>query len=334
MPVEVDTNSRDNRGAYLAEYSMTIQSLRPLTSETSQKTLGGLRPRHLHLKTFRIIAIAVLPFLVGCRDGSITASVNGSGGQTQTTPAQIDPVEESEPRFDTSRGKVLNGSEQPEAASPQMIRLELTLADGSFASCSGVVVAPGKVLTAGHCVTPAKEITAFTQGAAYATAAAVIAPGYLENPMLGAVFNDAAILTVPGLKAPALPLLVSSAVTPDETLSVFGFGLDEQGASGTLKFGSTAAAIVTPNHIFGAQFDGGNVNPCFGDSGGPLLATRTAADGSLIIGIVGVVSSGTVVNVDQENPSCDAGDVTLYTNLQNPALAAFISANAPGAAVL
>lgn len=267
-----------------------------------------------------LILICGLTF-AGCGDG--TSSVSGQSNNGNSAP-----------HFSGDRAKVLNGSEQPESASPQMVRVEIVDAGGAIASCSGVVIAPGKVLTAGHCTTIATQITVITEGAAFSVSQVRLAPGYVESPELKAVFNDAAVLSVPGLAAPALPIIASSVVASEAKLLVFGFGLDESGSSGTLKFGETIASLVTPNHIFGAAYDGGNVDPCFGDSGGPLIATTTAADGSVATGVVGLVSSGTESESNGDGSSCNKGDVTLYTNLQNPALLQFLKIAAPGILVL
>lgn len=291
--------------------------------------------------------------LLGCNgagsgDGSVKASLaqNPSfnlGSGSAITPNTATPNTETP---DTGanggsvsfsggeRAKVLNGSEQPESGSPQMVRLEIITTSGTLASCSGVVIAPGKVLTAGHCATIAKQITVFTQGAAYAASQSVIAPGYFESAELNAVFNDAAVISVPGLAAPALPIIASTPVSIDSALLVFGFGLDESGGSGVLKFGQTKAMIVTPNHVFGETFNGGNVDPCFGDSGGPLVATIAMSDGGIATGIVGVVSSGTESVSNGDTSVCSKGDVTLYTNLQNDGLLAFLKAYAPGVVIL
>ncbi len=266
--------------------------------------------------------------VLGCNDGSTRVTVKSNNLNSPSDQGGSVSFSSND------RAKVLNGSEQPELGSPQMMRLEIVTTDGALASCSGVVVAPGKVLTAGHCAVVAKQITVITQGAAYAASHVTIAPGYFESLELNAVFNDVAVVSVPGLAAPILPIIASSPILLDSELLVFGFGLDEAGGSGVLKFGSTKAMIITPNHVFGETFDGGNVDPCFGDSGGPLIGSAFFADGTPVIGIVGVVSSGTNSVSDGETTECKKGDVTLYTNLQNDGLLAFLVANAPGIVIL
>jgi len=227
---------------------------------------------------------------------------------------------------------VINGVGQPETSAPQMVRLEIALKSGKIGGCSGVIIAPGRVLTAAHCVVSvsANALTVFNRKAAYSVTRIDRAPGYRISITTNAVFNDAAVLVVRGLTAPALPIVVNERVSLASNLKVFGFGQDQNGETGRLRYGVTSASAVTQNHIFGAVFTGKNVNPCFGDSGGPLIisapSTKQLRSKASITttGIVAIVSSGT--NSDIE---CHKGDVTLYTNLQNPQVLKFIKRVAP-----
>jgi hypothetical protein len=190
---------------------------------------------------------------------------------------------------------------------------------GSYA-CTGTVVAPRLVLTAGHCVEDL-ELRASPQASDFrvltgatdrreatptAVSQVVVYPGF--NTMT--VQGDAGllILSTP-VSAPALPLASSSdsglleAGTP---ISIAGWGLTEHSHGGdppnVLRWGST---VTQPTRYcerrtqFLATFSPATqfctvdtpslaVSACFGDSGGPAIAKR--ADGSAVE--VGITSQG------------------------------------------
>ena len=149
-------------------------------------------------------------------------------------------------------------------------------------------------------------------------------PAYYPDPVVFAIFNDVAIIKTEPLNVPIMPIGISQPVAVGGPLMVIGYGLDENKELGTLKAGISTVVTVTENHIIGPPFDGSNVNPCNGDSGGPAVQDFTTAEGFKYSAIVGVVSTGTV-------SGCTDGDMTLYANVQNAGNFKFISDNVPDA---
>lgn len=219
--------------------------------------------------------------------------------------------------------KVINGVPVDPLVSPQMVEVQSVLADGSTLLCSGVSIAAENFLTAGHCV-PAGSIqtTVIVNGSPYSADKTTVHPQYSEAPELNAIFYDLAIVHVSGLALPTLGILGSVTLAPQAELIAYGFGLDSNGSAGTLNSGAVTVDFVTPNHIFSTPFDGSQAETCNGDSGGPVVYGYNDDAGNLVVGVVGLVSTGTV-------PGCDKGDVTLFTNLQNPAVLDFIAATSP-----
>lgn len=219
--------------------------------------------------------------------------------------------------------KIINSAPVDATTSPQIVAIKISSSTGD-ALCSGTVVAPQTVLTAGHCfenVYFRAEIQ--TSNGFLNVAKILVHPNYQAAPELGAIFNDLAILYVPDLNLPSLPILLSRSPQAGDIISTFGFGINQSGESGFLQNGLTKIAIATPNHLFTEPFDGEISNACNGDSGGPAILGFTDEFGNQGFGIVGLVSSGTQVG-------CVEGDITLYTNLQNQFILDFLNLNAPG----
>jgi len=107
-------------------------------------------------------------------------------------------------------------------------------------------------------------------------------------------------------------------------ISIFGYGVDENGVNQVLRSGQARVLAVDEQHI-AAGFSGEGSNSCSGDSGGPALNT-IQKDGRTQSGIVGVVSSGSV--------SCGPGDVALYANVTTSETLNFIQGAAPGVNLL
>jgi len=193
---------------------------------------------------------------------------------------------------------------------------------GGFA-CTGTVVAPRIVLTAGHCVEDL-ETSAIYPAAGYAIATgvadlaqvkhanvtrvsqALIYPGFKPSNLRG----DAGLLVLSTpVTAPALPLASAAdagllqAGTP---ISIAGWGLTSSGAKeapSELQSGSTIIQrseyckrqsaryypfYSTATQLCAADPPSYSVSPCHGDSGGPAIAIR--ADGSPVE--VGITSLG------------------------------------------
>lgn len=200
--------------------------------------------------------------------------------------------------------------------------------------CSGALIAPDVVLTAGHCTT------------AFAAKGAVIAVTFDPEPTADSTFVTGTPYTAPGFDPGGVPGLPGAAAqdvgvvvldepvsldnygtlpendvddaldVDDQPLTIVGYGVQEISRGGRRSgYGSRAAATLAPLTdlvalddqylalVASAGEDGG---ACFGDSGGPvLLGSRT---------VVGVVAAG--------EEGC--GGLSLATRLDTPEVVAFL----------
>lgn len=154
--------------------------------------------------------------------------------------------------------------------------------------CSGVVVAEGVALTAGHCVDPA----AFGH----------LRVGYWdptrpEAPVLSAVVHPELDVAVLFIDAAALPEELDPIPLFDgrvddtwigDRVELVGYGHTELGELGSLRFAAEAIAAVGPGTIM--VHGRGHSGACGGDSGSPLLARDD--DGR--VRVLGVLDSGHV----------------------------------------
>lgn len=270
------------------------------------------------MRTLNHLFFPVLLALAACNGGTTSVSVNSDNsapgsGQGSSVSGSVTGT------------RVANGTEVSFDASPQIVEISQRYLDGTPGVCSGVVIAPGTVLTAAHCF-PKEAISnvIVSNGLSYPIDEILVHPGFYSSPEVSAFFNDVAILKSKTLPAPPLAILQSIAISPDTEISVFGFGLDENKGFGVLKNGLLKIALVTDNHLFSEPYDGENVGACQGDSGGPAILGFTDAADVFHVGVVGIVSSGT-------GEDCSSGDSTLFVNLQNKDVAAFIAQAAPDA---
>lgn len=272
-----------------------------------------------------LLALTTVACLSACSGGdhfTVNATSNSSAHDGTSSGASISAS------LGQGQEKIINGVSIDASASPQIVRIDLSYSDGSTGICSGTAITSEIVLTAAHCFPPEITGASIANGLFSIKAESVaVHPGYAASVELNAIFNDIALVKFPGANLPSLPVLVSVPVKESDTIVTYGYGLNSDGEAGGLQNGAVAIGLVTPNHIFSTPFSGENADPCYGDSGGPAILGYTDVNGNFQVGIVGLVSSGTL-------QGCAEGDVTLFTNLQNADMASFILANAPGALIL
>jgi secreted trypsin-like serine protease len=200
--------------------------------------------------------------------------------------------------------------------------------------CSGALVAPDVVLTAGHCTS------------AFAAKDAEIAVTFDPEPTADSTFIPGTPYTAPGYAPDGVPGLPGAAAqdvgvvvldepvslssygalpennvddaldVADQPLTIVGYGVQEITRGGRRTgYGSRAAATLAPLTDLVALDDqylalvastGDDAGACFGDSGGPvLLGSRT---------VVGVVAAG--------EEGC--GGLSLASRLDTPEVIAFL----------
>ncbi|MGD0529963.1 MAG: trypsin-like serine protease, partial [Polyangiaceae bacterium] len=177
--------------------------------------------------------------------------------------------------------------------------------------CSGTLVGPYIVVTAGHCSVP--EVVQgghIAQGSSLADAGATIPIALaVAHPQfdLSTLTNDIAILVLASA-APATPVpLGTSPPAVGATVDLVGWGLtaEDAGDSGQKRQGQS-----TVTSLASTTFDVASMpsQPCEGDSGGPALATSNGVEA-----VVGITSHG--------DSACVAG--ATYTRV-DAYLASFI----------
>jgi secreted trypsin-like serine protease len=227
----------------------------------------------------------------------------------------------------SSTQKVANGEACPVArATDSSSVVKLVMIKGNFAGvCTGTVVSPTTILTAAHCFyggVSSIQIITTVKGKQYT----VPARSYTVHPEFGApdnvMFNDIAIVRASQrLSAPTTPILLSRSPAEFEDSLVAGYGQTENDgpAQDNVAAGRAIIDDVSDNHIY-INYTPSQAHPCKGDSGGALFVANGQG-----IAIVGVVSQSDP-RVEEEDV-CEPGDRTLYTNVRDPSVEAFIRAN-------
>jgi secreted trypsin-like serine protease len=170
------------------------------------------------------------------------------------------------------------------------------------AMCTGTLIAPDVVITAGHCIEtdPVEVVVGSVElaqpgGMAIAVKKAVAYPNWEHTFDVGVLVLEHA--------APMMPRAVASACTANEHLvagakvHVVGFGLTTKDGMGTnTRLHQAMIPVVDASCMHdpacepavapGGEFTagGGGVDACFGDSGGPIYIDT--AHGPALIGVV------------------------------------------------
>ncbi len=242
-------------------------------------------PRRFPLRSLPLAAAALL-------------ALAASAGATTNASTHARPV---------AHAAIIGGTTAPDGTWPWVAYIQAqTGSDGSGFACTGTVVSPNVILTAGHCavdegtgvtvpaadytvVTGAHNLNDISGGQVLSVSRVLPAPTF----NLSTLHDDASLLVLSSpTSAPAIPLAGSadSALTATGTsVAIAGWGLtngnDQTSAPAQLQQASTAIATDrTCTRPYGSGYDATtmvcgsdptsprHVSTCNGDSGGPLLA--------------------------------------------------------------
>jgi secreted trypsin-like serine protease len=273
---------------------------------------------------------------------AVVAIVGVIAAFTGPTAAAADPA---------AHASIIGGAPASITTFPWLAAIQGEEPGGGFFGCTGTVVAPKVILTAGHCVENLETSTIYP-GSGYAVATgiadldqlqrqnvslvsrAVLYPGFSPATLRG----DAGLLVLATpVAAPALPLAStadSTLLAPGTSITIAGWGLTAGNAKDTPSVLQSASTVVQPSELCkqrsaryysfyssAGQFCADDppdyaVGTCHGDSGGPAIASRP--DGSLVE--VGITSLG--------GPGCRTSLPNVFTRVDqiSPWVASWIAA--------
>ena len=160
--------------------------------------------------------------------------------------------------------------------------------------CSGVLVAHGVVLTAKHCVAQGATVEVFFGRGVDRPIATQVVDHFVDDlngDLALAVFDQVGSLPITPLR-----LLSDDRLAVGDSVTIAGYGADEDGGVGRQLFANETIAAIDADTI---TVDGkGKSGACIGDSGGPLLVFDPS---SALVYVAGILSVG--------SPSCTALDV-------------------------
>ncbi|MFT3697657.1 MAG: trypsin-like serine protease [Kofleriaceae bacterium] len=220
---------------------------------------------------------------------------------------------------------VVGGTSVPSGKWPDAVAII-----GKLGTCSGTLIAPTIVLTAGHCSEiDAQQVIANTTDYASQSGEHVNIKAFVAHPEWD-TGTDVAIITLAKPITDVKPRALGTACTfadftTEMPVELVGFGVTKSDGSGVnTKLNEATTLVIDPDcseghgcREIGGEFTagGGGTDSCFGDSGGPVY--RETGHGTILIGTVerGMNGSPTV---------CGGGGVYVRTD----AIAEWVQATA------
>lgn len=206
--------------------------------------------------------------------------------------------------------------------------------------CSGVLVGPSEVLTAGHCTAegaPAADYSVVVGGASYGVSATFYNPSYdpIGDVVVNAPYDTGMLLlSSPVIGTDPIPVLRDLPVEVGDPATIYGYGTNENsglpgreptenGKRANMTVEDTSGGLLSSSHVF----NGANASTCAGDSGGPMVQSisgHVAVVGSLSIG-TNALSGSTCTLAD--------GGYYSYVDLQSETSKSFLE-NFAGVTIL
>ena len=212
---------------------------------------------------------------------------------------------------------VVGGSQVPSGKWPDAVAVL-----GTSGTCTGTLVAPDVVLTAGHCadidpVRVAVDTPTYTDGGVRVAVAQVIPYPDWKNSY------DVAVLVLAQPIEGVAPRALATSCTYDgfargSEVHLVGYGLDDPTGTGTNTVLREAMATVLDPSCMGGRgcraqlapggefvAGGDGINSCYGDSGGPVYLDTPRG-----VFAIGAVSRG----VDGASEPCNGGGIYVRTD--------------------
>lgn len=222
---------------------------------------------------------------------AMLCSLMGCAGESS------DGVEDGD--FDATSSEIINGQADNGHPAVVAIRWQVTTAKGTGGSiCTGTLVAPRTVLTAGHCVRPEDASMRFSNyevvfgsNANSATArrlpVASVVPHPRYNPQVFGAFDIGVVLLAADAPVKPIPVAKSLPNLTGRPVTHVGFGhtvsinRETKSGAGGQKFMLTLP--VTEHSNITLRTGNGQSGICNGDSGGPALANMNG--GEVVVGV-------------------------------------------------
>jgi len=211
----------------------------------------------------------------------------------------------SSPAFGQIKAKIIDGTRVDPVNSP-FVKVYFSSEEGTNWFCSGTLVTPTKVLTAAHCVIKPgfvlkRATVVFDNIFQVVTLRVASHPKYkntLNQIKHRVIRHDLAVLTLPFSPHGIIPVdvLNSFKVQPKDLITIYGYGYSNTGGydlllrTGRMRVESSFTRKL--DTFYASGYKNKRLNACYGDSGGPAIATiELKADKSKLRTIVGVTST-------------------------------------------